>query len=387
MVLSYGSAAQVPFGTLCAAGIATAFWWRRSHPVAVLLVVVVLATLSPVSRESMSPALTESVFALYAVGAHRRFRVALLAFVASQVAVNIIAGLAVQAGLREPGAFMYVQPLGIAALCCGVAVRANRHHRSAIEAMISAREDRAAAAERARITAEMHDVVAHSVTVMVALAGGAAAGWEKHPERSRDALARLGDVGAETLGEMQRILRVLRERDDEGGDPDRGREAGAVDEEGDVAGAEGTGHDLPPIEELIGGFLAAGSPVELRRHLDAEAEARLSRDPALATTVYRIVQESLTNALRHAGDATVVEVLVASERADGSPRLVVEVTDNGSGHAPRGGSGSGHGLRAMRERARAFRGDFAAGPIRSSPGGPSAGWRTRVSLPLGEERR
>ncbi|GAB3617433.1 sensor histidine kinase [Okibacterium endophyticum] len=348
------------FGYLCAAGVAVAFWWRRSHPLTVLIVVVAIATLNPVVANSTSTAFLESMFALYALAAYRRLPTAILGYLLSEGVIFAVSGLAILLGFRETWSMVLLQPASLVALALGVAVRASRSRRTAIEELVTLREDRAAAAERARITAEMHDVVAHSVTVMIALAGGATAGWEKHPERARDALAQLGSVGAHALEEMQRILRVLREND---GDLDRNLES--------------SGYNVQSLEELVEVFRTAGLPVNL-----SATRPFSIPDPALQTTVYRVVQESLTNALRHARAVTYVEVDVA--RHDG--RLVVTVTDNGRGTGPQPSAGAGVGLRAMRERAAAFHGELEAGPIPTSEDAPGTGWRTRVSLPMTESR-
>ena len=348
-------------GYLCAAGVALAFWWRRTRPLTVLLVVVTLATLNPISANGVTTAFFESCFALYALASRSRLSKTLVGYLLAQVAIYATAWITMLLGFREEWPIALLQPAALVAIALGFAARASSSRRRALEELVAAREDRAAAAERARITAEMHDVVAHSVTVMVALAGGAAAGWEKHPERARAALDQLGEVGARTLEEMQRILRVLRE-----GDEDLDRDL------------ETSGHNLPPLEELVGVFVAAGLPVVLI--VDDEGDGVLS-DPALQTTVYRIVQEALTNALRHARGATRVEVRVS--HADG--RLVVAVTDNGRGARPGPSVGAGVGLLAMRERAAAFGGELSAGPIPSRDDAPGSGWRTRVSIPAREE--
>lgn len=346
------------FGHLCAAGVAVAFWWRRSHPFAVLVTVVALAALNPLSWQVQSVAFFESTFALFALAVRARLRVAFLGYVACNAVILAVAGIEILLGFREEWPEVVVQAGALIALALGTAVRANRSRRAAVAEVIAIREEQAARAERARITAEMHDVVAHSVTVMIALAGGARAGWEKHPERARDALEQLGGVGARALQEMQRILHILRDRE-----PD---EALTV-----------SGYDIPPLEGMVEVFRAAGLPVTLRR-----SGAALLDDPVLHTTIYRVVQEALTNALRHATDATRVDVEVSRGRdASGDDHLTVTVEDDGRGdsRAPSvfSGAGAGVGLHAMRERAAAFGGSLTAAPTED-------GWRTSVSLPLGK---
>ncbi|MBK0417811.1 hypothetical protein JD276_02015 [Leucobacter sp. CSA1] len=349
-------------GYLCAAAVAIVFWWRRSHPLAVLLIAVGIASVNPIYEHTVGGVFFESVFGAFALAARTSLRVALLGYAASEVVILVVSGAGILLGAREELPPVMLDPAALIALALGVAVRANSARRAALEELVAVREAQAARAERARITAEMHDVVAHSVTVMIALAGGARAGWEKHPERARRALEQLGAVGAEALGEMQRILRVLR-TDGEG--PDRGITA--------------SGHDLPPLEELVEVFRAAGLPVSLVRRGEAPT------DPALLTTVYRIVQESLTNALRHAAGASRVEVEVVHREDE----LVISVSDDGAasgrgavagaGIAGRVGAGvgAGVGLAAMRERVAVFGGSLEAGRLDRGPG-----WRTRATLRL-----
>lgn len=358
------SPAHAWLGYLCTCAVATAFWWRRAAPFTVLLIVVALATLNPVSANGMTPALLESFFALFTLAAQARLRTVIVGVALSHAVVVLTTGLAVALGVREDWPALFLSPTSLAACALGIAVRASRARRAAIEEVVQLREERAATAERARITAEMHDIVAHSVTVMVALAGGAAAAWEKHPERARNALDQLGTVGAHTLEEMQRILRVLRHHD---ANLDRDLES--------------SGYNLPSLEELVDVFGAAGLPVALVTDGGEEPLDDVLSDPALRTTVYRVVQESLTNALRHAHGATYVEVRLST---DGS-RVIVSVTDNGNAAPTTQSVGAGMGLRAMRERAAAFGGDFAAGPVPRREDAPGNGWRTRVSIPLRQE--
>jgi signal transduction histidine kinase len=374
-------------GFLSVAVVGVAFWWRRAHPLLVLVIAVTVGSLNPLLWQTPNALEMESVFAVYAVAAWRRPRTAVIGLVLSVVLpAAVLGGARLLLGQGEGIAFGGLQPFVLVALALGVAARTSRLRRAEREQMLSLRIEQAARAERARITAEMHDVVAHSVTVMIALAGGARAGWEKHPERARQALEQLGEVGAQALAEMQRILRVFREGDR---DLDRALDA--------------SGHNLPPLAELVDVFRSAGLPVAFA-HGGEPPEAWLPADPALRTTVYRIVQESLTNALRYAQSASSVRISLAER--DGM--LVIVVADDGTGAtgAPRvadaagtgragteavaGGNpgvgeglGAGVGVRAMRERAAAFGGTLAAGPA-------ARGWRVEARLPLdrdGQERR
>ncbi|MFC8922926.1 sensor histidine kinase [Cellulosimicrobium sp. NPDC057127] len=242
--------------------------------------------------------------------------------------------------------------LGVAA---GSGVRARRlHARDLVEryaAMARERDQSAAlarAAERARIAREMHDVVAHSVSVMVALSDGAGAALDRAPDRSREALRELSRTGRSALADMQGVLGAL--------DPGAGGENGTGET---LAGP--TGSDLETVVER---FRAAGVPVTATG-LDALHPA----DTSVRLAVVRIVTEGLTNVLRHAPGAT-TEVAVRRTAAG----LEVDVLDTGSAR-PGTGGGSGRGVLGMRERAALLGGHVEAGP---RSGG---GWRVHVVLP------
>ncbi|MFT4234625.1 MAG: histidine kinase [Microbacterium sp.] len=336
---------------LALAAAAVALFWRRRYPFAVLLVVTAIASVGLLASPELAYQALPSTFALYAVAASRTTGTAALGYVVA-VGLPTLAVLALNLWHSTPFSPSILDPLALLALVLGIAVRARRERRDALAALIHQRTQHAALAERARITAEMHDVVAHSITVMIALAGGARSGWDKHPERARDALDHLNDVGASALGEMQRILRVLRTDD---ADLDR-----ALHE---------SGHNVQSLEELAEVFRAAGLPVILSRRGQTGIP-----DPALQTTLHRIVQEALTNALRYAEHPTEVRVEVNSTPTN----IEVTITDDGHPHPGRPSVGAGLGLTGIRERAAAFGGTAAAGP---RDGG---GWRTRVTIPLSE---
>jgi signal transduction histidine kinase len=203
----------------------------------------------------------------------------------------------------------------------------------------------AAGRERERIAREMHDVIAHSLSVMIALAEGAAATPDQ--SRSRTAIASVAETGRRTLAEVRRLLARVRS-DDEG--------------PADARAPQPRAEDLP---ELVGEFGRAGLPVRLRVSGDPRPDA------ALGLTVYRIVQESLTNALRHARGVTRVDVRV--EWRDDAVSILVE--DDGLAVAV---SEGGRGLLGMRERAALYGGTAEIGPREPR------GWRVSVLLREGE---
>jgi signal transduction histidine kinase len=191
----------------------------------------------------------------------------------------------------------------------------------------------------------MHDVVAHSLTVMVALSDGASRALERDPEKARAVLGELSTTGRAALADMRRVLGVLR------------ADSGAAGREPTPGG----------LQALIEGFRAAGLPVVLVQ----EGEA-LPDDATFRLAVFRIVQESLTNVLRYARGLSRVEVRVARE----GTAVGILVEDDG-GAASEGSAtelGTGGGIAGMRERAALFGGSLTAGP---RPGG---GWRVNAEL-------
>lgn len=213
-----------------------------------------------------------------------------------------------------------------------------------------AEAQRAVAEERARIARELHDVVAHSMSVMVVQAGAARRVLGTDPAQATEALQAVEDTGRDALVEMRRLLGVLRED---------GSKASLA--------PQPSLHDLP---SLIAHVAESGLAVTL-----ATEGAPRDLPAAVGLSAYRIVQEALTNALKHAGP-TAAAVINVRYRAD---EVEVEVADDGRGAAAIAPNGSaGHGLLGMRERAGLFGGELTAGP---RPGG---GFVVRARLPLTE---
>jgi signal transduction histidine kinase len=205
----------------------------------------------------------------------------------------------------------------------------------------------AAAAERARIARELHDVVAHNVSVMVVQADGAAYTLDTDPAKARNALSAISATGRQALTEMRALLGVLR----------RGDDAGQV--------ALAPLPDLGQLDELFDQTRAAGLAVLCT----VEGEPRpLAAGTAL--TVYRIIQESLTNCRKHAGPAASADVLL---RYTGDS-IEVTVTDDGIGAAAPC-DGAGHGLTGMTERAVMYGGSVRVGPR------PEGGFGVTATLP------
>ncbi len=216
-------------------------------------------------------------------------------------------------------------------------------------------EVRAALAEqRGQIARELHDVVAHHVSVMTVQAAGARRTLDRDPERSKEALGSIEDTGRSALAEMRRIVGVLRGPSDDGADtPKRSPQPGLA--------------DLPElVEQLDSAGLGVGVTVS-----GQERPLPLGID----LTAYRIVQEALTNTLKHAGTG---EANVAVSYAPAE--LEVRVTDSGAGRQAAGPAElPGHGLLGMRERVALYGGELSAG---NRPGG---GFEVRARIPLRDD--
>jgi signal transduction histidine kinase len=236
--------------------------------------------------------------------------------------------------------------LALLALAIGDVVRSRRE---AVERLLAAREEegrRRLGEERLRIAREVHDVVAHAMVAINVQAGVAAHLVDRDPAQAHKALREIKATSGDALTELRGALGALRTGD---GDAPVGPLAG-----------------LDDLDELASGLRAAGVRVELDV-TDAEAVS-----PAVQAAGYRIVQEALTNVLRHSGAGT-VRVRVAREGSS----LDVEVVDDGAG-ASQGAGGSessGHGVRGMRERTDALGGTLESGPLEHG------GWRVHARLP------
>jgi signal transduction histidine kinase len=253
---------------------------------------------------------------------------------------------------------LYAAVTVFAAMWWGEAVRARRAYvaelRDRAERAERTREEEARRRvdeERLRIARELHDVVSHTIGVISVQAGVAAHLLERRPDKAAESLAAIRQASDEALGELHAMLGVLRERDGDGGTP--------------LAPAPG----LAELDALVA--QAAGAGVEVQVSLEG---APRPLPAAVDLACYRVVQESLTNVVRHAG-ASRAEITVRHD--DG--RVVVEVTDDGRGPNGSGnGKSGGQGIVGMRERARSLGGTLEAGP---RPGG---GFRVQAVLPVGQ---
>ena len=322
---------------------------RRRWPLAVLalniLAWVVIDLESPINEDPLALAITLAI-AVYSVGAHTSGRQVLAGVLL--VATLCLAGTIADANEGTVGDF-----LGNAVFFFTIfgglwlAGRAIRRRRARERELIVERDEGARAAvadERARIARELHDVVAHGVSVIVLQARGGRRVLDEDPEEAREAFDSIESTGKQALAEMRRLLGLLRSDDAE------------------LALAPQP--SLAQLDRLVAQIREAGLPVEV----EVEGEP-VELPPGVDLSAYRIVQEALTNALRHAGPAH-AHVRVRY-RAD---ELELEITDDGPGAT--NGDGGGHGLVGMRERVAVYGGELRAGSRLEG------GFALRARLPL-----
>jgi signal transduction histidine kinase len=337
------------------AGLLIPLWWRRRAPLiafyAVAAVFVIEWAAGIVLRADV--ALLVAVYSLVRHARLGRLHWAAPALIAAFVLVVV----RLSATLSVWDVIFFVIITGTAAAALGFAMRIRRAHLAALEDRAvrleierEQRSELAAATERTRVAREMHDIVGHSLSVIVTLADGGVYAADAAPERSKQALQLIGDTGRRSLGELRRMLGVLREQTDE---PNLHPQPGIA--------------DLDPLCQRI---RAAGPQVEYQSSGQLDD---LNLGVQLAT--YRIVQEALTNTLKHAGPHTRVRLAL---HVDGT-RLRIAVRDTGPPDAaerPARSGDPGHGLTGMRERAALYGGTVAAGPARNG------GWSVAADLDL-----
>ncbi|MFW2512732.1 sensor histidine kinase [Demequina sp. SO4-13] len=366
---------SAPIAVVLGVAGAGALLLRRRHPVLVVVAFGVMAVLVLLTSGQLGGTELGLALALYALAvAHpspRSWIAAAAAVGAATAAVwvwqdsmleEVTAGDGSSIALvddRVASTFAIVA-LALVGIAFGISVRLRRERLTDLAERAAALErdrDRQAqvarAEERASIAREMHDVVAHSVSVMVRLADGATVALDRHPGQARVALGELSRTGRTALGEMRRVLGALTEGDA-------------------PLGPSGETRDL---REVVEGFRAAGLPVR------AEGLGLpLPEDTGLRLAIYRVVQESLTNALRHAPGTPGVSLVIRHEPGT----WVVDVIDQGKrpsateSELGTESEGAGMGLLGMRERVGLLGGTVHAGPS-------GRGWRVTAELPV-EER-
>jgi signal transduction histidine kinase len=332
-------------------------FWRRRHPLAVLLVTYLIGLVQVLVASQAGQALRTPpglydlgiVIAIYSAVAYGS-RAARLVAVGGGICGAVAGTLMWLTALKGPNLLIGMTVLFAPVLVAWAAGTATRTRHAYLAALVERAERlererealaRAAVAEeRARIAREIHDIVAHSVSVMVVQSDGAeAAADQDHPDEVRTAIAAIGRTGRDALTELRLLLGMLR------GDHD-------------IAAPQ------PGTDQLADLIRSVPLPVRLR----VEGPPR-ELQQGLALAAFRIVQEALTNTIKHGGPGASADVRLDYR----DTALEVEVTDDGAGTASP--APAGHGLIGMRERAAMFGGSLSAGPQ------SSGGFRVLARLP------
>ncbi|MER8031518.1 histidine kinase [Streptomyces bauhiniae] len=342
---------------------AAALVLRRRSALAVLAATGTFALIECVTGDPRAPVAMTTVIALYTVASTTdratTWRVGLLTMTVLTAAAMLAGPLPWYA--QENIALVAWTGIGATA---GDAVRSHRAFVQAIreraERAERTREEEArrrVAEERLRIARELHDVVAHHIALVNVQAGVVAHVMDRRPDQAKEALAHVREASRSALDELRATVGLLRQSDDPAAPTEP---------------ASGLGR----LDELAGTFRNAGLPVQVAR-ADQDTELPAAVDLA----AYRIVQEALTNAHKHAGTGAKAEVSVVRV----GPNIEVSVLDDGAGATGATGTGGGHGLLGMRERVTALGGTLTTGP---RYGG---GFRVHAILPVqtraGAERK
>jgi Signal transduction histidine kinase len=332
---------------------------RRIWPMAAFIVVLALNTVVILIGISGDPGVAVALM-LYTVAESRPRRRSLpalacaLAITTAADAVEKLIGKPLLEWQPAVDVIAATTAVTAATWALGAAIREQRRY-SARSAEQLARQ--AVADERLRIARELHDVVAHSMTLITVKAGVTHYLIDSQPQEARSALRVIEATGRNALTEMRRMLEVLR------ADTPPASGSGDDGDDGDDDRAP-----MPGLADL-GALTALAAEAGVRADLCVRGGRELPEGIALST--YRIVQEALTNVVKHAAP-TGCRVLV--DLTDGD--LVIEVTDDGPGNGGRPTAEGGHGIVGMRERVNLYGGEFSAGPR------PQGGYRVSARLPL-----
>jgi signal transduction histidine kinase len=349
-----GDSGYTPAGVWIAAVLITAaaLWFRRRYPLPVVVVVLVLVALTSQLDPPQDPTywFLAVIVASHAVGAYPPLREAVIGLVL--IFADFAVGAAIDGESIGDVAFMWFLFGGIWGFGRVLERRTNEaarleQHAAVLEQEREQRAREAIAEERARIARELHDIVAHGVSTMVLQVGGVRRRLTPEQRAELDVLMNVEETGRRSLVEMHRMLGIMRQADN--GSP--------------LTPQPG----LARLDDLADSMRAAGLPVEV----SVEGE-RVELPSGLDLSAYRIIQEALTNTLKHAGPSHAT--VAVTYRRDA---LELDVADDGSGAANGNGNGSGgHGLVGMRERVALFDGTLETGAR------PEGGYRVHARLPL-----
>ncbi|KSW21319.1 sensor histidine kinase [Cellulomonas sp. B6] len=364
--------------SLSTVGMVVPLAWRRTRPAASVAIVYSCALLHLVARVPLVPTDFVVPFSLYSASLHGprwAHRTAMAGALVGSAVLGSLIGMPYSPGIAVFIA-MFAGSLFLVAWAFGLVRRSRREHLEALldraERLEVERDQQATiatAAERARIAREMHDIVAHSLSVIIAQSDGGRYAAVHDPDAATRALGTIAETGRAALTDMRRLLGVLRDAPA----PATAGAPGVLP----IPAAEGTAQarttatttnpqpSVEDVEQLVAQMRASGMRVS---HVRLGQPRHLP--PGAGLTIYRIAQESLTNILKHAGPDPSVTVMLQWQPT----AVALEVSDDGRG-ASAGTDGLGQGLLGMRERATMFGGTVTAGP---RPGG---GFRVRATLP------
>lgn len=360
LLLGMLSWAEAPVPTpgllpLFAVAFAAAILFRYSAPTASAATIYGLSLLQAILLHEPYPMNLVVLAALYSVAAHGPTWANRVGLAGGAIGAGIFASL-LQPGVLTQWNVYFVPTLlaVIMAWALGLARHGRIQQRVADEARIAALEasrttdaELAVAAERARIAREMHDIVAHSLTVIIAQADGGSYAAKTNPEQAARALETIAEIGRDALADIRRILGVLR----------------SADTDAAIVTPQPTASNLEEVIERVRetgaqvAYTTIGSPRTL--------------PPGMGMTLQRVCQEALTNALKHAGPGATMTVALRW----GEDEVTLQVDDDGRGAAAIT-DGAGTGIVGMRERAALFGGTLHAAPR------PTGGFRVRLTLPL-----
>ncbi|MFI8947951.1 sensor histidine kinase [Streptomyces sp. NPDC053750] len=330
---------------------------RRSHPRAALLITVPAALVSAWSGAALQAALLQLLL-VHHIALRRPLRNLwwAVALVSAPTCLTV-ARYGDSAGSWNQQLGSQLLSIGVAALI-GVTVRTRRNYTEALEDRahrLEVERDQqlrlAAAAERARIAREMHDIIGHNLAVITGLADGGRYAAAKSPERAAQALDAIGTTSRQALHELRRLLDVL--RDDE--------------QDGTQAAELNPQPALTDLDHLLDGVRKAGLPVR------TTVKGRPTLPEGRQLTLYRVIQEALTNTLKHAGPDVTAHIDLSYEPGGA---VALTITDTGHG-GPAPAPSGGRGLAGMRERTSLYGGTLEAGPRPH----PERGWRVHLHLP------
>ena len=350
-----GQHARAPLAYLLAIGLAAPYAFHRRRPMTALGLELASVFVFALGAHAAYPGVNAFVV-LFGIAVHSDRRRSTIAFVATLLVLTV-AVMVQPAGIVDQGTWIATEVCTVAAWLGGETVRQRRARWTALQernrTLEREREDRARQAvteERLRIARELHDVVAHAMSVIAVQSGVANHVIETQPENARPALAAIETTSRAALTEMRRLLGVLRQEN-----------------EPDAAPRLVPAPGLRDVPDLIGQVGDSGVRATLRIR-----GAPVDVPPGIDLSAYRIVQEALTNAIKHGGPRA--EIALAYTAQD----VTIEVTNDDAPDGPRGQHvvTPGHGILGMRERVAVCGGEFSAHP---RPGG---GFRVVARLPL-----